>query len=65
MDQAWVTSGTERVAIPKPLLDDDDPALFPKLTEAPGRDQPSWRVGSQRRSLGVDQDGRPPLTKVA
>ena len=33
MDQAWVTSGTERVAIPKPLLDDDDPALFPKLTE--------------------------------
>jgi thioredoxin reductase (NADPH) len=34
MNQDWAASGTERVEIPPPLLDDDDAALFPKLTEA-------------------------------
>jgi thioredoxin reductase (NADPH) len=34
MQQTGTTSGTARVAVPPPLLDDDDAALFPKLTDA-------------------------------
>jgi thioredoxin reductase (NADPH) len=34
MEQSWVTSGTARVPVPPPLLDNDDAALFPKLTDA-------------------------------
>jgi thioredoxin reductase (NADPH) len=34
VDQTGSTRTTANVAVPSPLLDDDDPALFPKLTEA-------------------------------
>ena len=34
MDQTSATSGTTRVTSPPPLLDNDDAALFPKLTDA-------------------------------
>jgi len=34
MDQTWATGEAAKVTGPPPLLDDDDPALFPKLTDA-------------------------------
>jgi thioredoxin reductase (NADPH) len=34
MDRTWATSGIEKGTVSPPLLDNDDPALFPKLTDA-------------------------------